>query len=779
MKFKQILSLFLTLCLCGCGNSAANSAKDGGGTAGDTRTDTYDPENAVILTDLFSSTDALLPESYGMHSSILPHYDRETGTITALSFSYEKIETDQNLWETVEHGWITVLSDTGEVLDFREISLPEEVYNPIAGVITEDTLFYVDSTRTQTVVYRTDLETGEILSTEDTGTRIEQSEVTYANLFTADADGLLYYTDGQTLYVLNPDLTLAFSFRFPTQIYSMACGTDGTVWVVLNAGMESVAAQVDKEGKKLGEYHVFTRGTEELSGTTHDLLNALITDSTRNFYYFDDEAVWGVTVNEDGSLTEERLIDLFNSGIPSLHAQKDYENGGIYAVALLSEDFLLTVDGDWEQGMPLLLRRTADVNLNETENITVAHAYALAPSSVDRMMEFGRENPGIRIVMQDYSIYATQEDPLAGENKLCFDLLNGIIEPDIVVTRASDRTVADNSVMRQLTKNNLYVDLLPYLRADDEINTETIFGCIPRLFDDGKGGMWGIATDFSLYTLLAGREVLGDCAEKGYWTAEEMFDFYDSLPEDAEAWYNFNQLLPKWQLFGQGYSLFIDTDGSSFTDGTFAQYLEFLRDAPATAQERRKNSPYVDLSTEERRAAMTLGKIGTDFMYILDTAWIDTFRMLIDEDLCPIGYATNTDSGIRIMADHAYAITTFAENPVACFELLKTFFVPEKHSMNTSGLEEWNIYALKAQVEDRMRQYSIMWSDIEMLTDEELAAVFDVIDGAGFPILELTPTAIDEIVEEEVSAYLAGVGTAENCAEKIQSRVDIYLAEHQ
>ncbi len=774
MKLRCLLPLVLALSLCGCGSSARLLSEN------DSKPSSEDAEitnPSAILTDLFSPTEIPLPENCGVHGKVTPFYDPESGIITAFARSSEEVETDTDSWETVWHGWLVELSANGELLDIRELPMPENTAGEVfAGTVTEDFLICCCPTALEKNVYRIDLATGETIAAEDSVTAVSDFSFTQ---FAVDGEGMAYCTDEQTVHVLNPDLTLAFSLDFPTRIYTMARGSDGAVWVVFNAGMEAVAAKIDKETQKLGDYHPFTRGSDTLTQTTHDLLPAPTTDGTHNFYYFDSTAVWGVTVKEDGSLEEERQMDLFNSGVPKLDMQSYGKDSDTMAAAMLSDDLLLTVQRErYNCGTPTLHRRSADVNLEEVQSILVAHAYALAPSSVDYMMAFGRENPGIRIVAQDYSIYATQEDPLGGENKLCFDLLNGIIEPDIVITRASDRTVADNSVMRQLTKNNLCVDLLPFLQTDDEINTDTIFGCIPRLFDDGKGGMWGIATDFSLYTLLAGREVLGEDADKNFWTVEEMFDFYDSLPPDAEAWYNFTRAIPKWQLFGQGYSLFIGADGSSFTDGTFTRYLEFLQNAPATPQERRQTSPYVNLNEEERRAALTLGKIGTDFMYISDAVWVDTFRMLIDKDLCPIGYATNTDSGIRITADHAYAITTYAENPDVCFDLLKTFFVPGEHSMNTDGLGEWNIYALKAQVEDRMRQYTSMWSDTEMLTDEELKAVFDVIDGAGFPILELTPTAIDEIVEEEVSAYLAGVGTAENCAEKIQSRVDIWLAEH-
>ncbi len=52
-------------------------------------------------------------------------------------------------------------------------------------------------------------------------------------------------------------------------------------------------------------------------------------------------------------------------------------------------------------------------------------------------------------------------------------------------------------------------------------------------------------------------------------------------------------------------------------------------------------------------------------------------------------------------------------------------------------------------------------------------------DNAGEPFTDAFPPELYEIVKEEIDEYLAGMGTPEDCAKKIQSRVSIWLAEHQ
>ena len=65
------------------------------------------------------------------------------------------------------------------------------------------------------------------------------------------------------------------------------------------------------------------------------------------------------------------------------------------------------------------------------------------------------------------------------------------------------------------------------------------------------------------------------------------------------------------------------------------------------------------------------------------------------------------------------------------------------------------------------------------ITREEIDALRDYIDNrVGEPLREQISEDVRAIIREEISAYLGGVGSAEDCAKKIQSRVSIWLSEH-
>lgn len=746
-------------------------------STGEPTVNTEEQTENTILTNIFSEKTYTAPENFRMLSTVLPYYDETNRTVSVFGLSTAEVQAEDNSITEKQTGWLYTYTLEGEILETEEILLPEDIGYIAGGVITDNTLLFMQSTVYATVLYSVDRETDETRQTEEGKAFFGNNNFTCA-FVTTDMDGQIYCTDRNTLYVLAPDLSLIYSLEFPTSIYTMARGADDEIWVTFNAGMESCAAKIDNEVRTLGAYYSFPGEPDSLVKKQHHLLDAAIIEEAYNFYYYDADILYGVTITENGSLVEEPVANLYNSGI-NLSNRNDIANGkeGDYATAVLSHDLLLiTRYKNSKHCFPVFHFKTDDIDLNNIQTVTIAHAYALDADIVAKITQYNKKHPDTRIVIQDYSKYVTRENPTAGEEKLCFDMINGIIQPDIVVTHGIEKTIADNSVMNQLCRNQLYVDLKPYLEKDDTVNFDTLFGCIPRLYDDGNGGMWGISTDFTISTLIGSPTLLGEYADKGYWNLEEMFDFFDSLPADTEKYFRFTHALPNWQLMGQGYNLFINDTECTFTSGTFTRYLEFLNSVPTTVTEWKTLSSYANLTSEEQIAALHAGKVGLEFLYISQAVAYDAFKAIVSGEIIPIGYATKTDTGTRINANHVYSITTFAEDADLCFEIVKSFFTVEEFRLSDYG--NWPIFALKSQFEQAMRTYGSVFRD-SMLSQGELGELYNFLDNIGIPLTLETPSAIDEIVEEEISAYLAGVGTADDCARKIQSRVEIWLAEHE
>ena len=781
-KLRTYLTLLLVLSLVLPLFSACNTTETGGqtddsGTASD---------GGTVLTNIFSETPSRLPNEAEVAKNIIPYYDRESGTLTELLTEREEVTGEDNVIVSVYTGWLYTISDSGEILEKYELPLPEEVNSPGSGIVLPDEVICSGYTRTEEpVVWKVERTTGEITSTGYVQDMIGNQDF-YPHTYAFDEEGRIYGTDNYTVFVLNPDLTLSFVYTFPMQISGMTRGADGRVWTAFNAGMEPCAAVIDPETKKLGTYYPFTRGMDGGYTPKHYLLDSPMNagESAYNFFYYDKiGALWGVTLTEEGKLEETQVFDLFNSGISKLNTTGGSSDGDLFPIAFLTDELFLTRKFDWDDRSSTFIfhHRAEDIDMSEQSIITIAYAYPLQVSVIEHITEFKRTRPDVNIVLEDYSQYITNDNLRGGEEKLCFDLVNGFIKPDIVITKPLPyymSPLSDNSVVVQIHRNNLYVDLVPYLEKDDVLNFDNLFKSVRRLFDDGKGGMWGITPYFEAATMIGSTKLLGDYTAKGYWNFSEMLDFLDSLPEGTEKIYAYNQIQGGHTLLAQNYGYFIHDGTCSFDSEEFIRYLEFFKTVPKDSSEWLRSSPVAEIwsmnpmeQTAAIHAALTEGKIA---LMSSEVGYEGFYNLLSTPGHSAIGYASGGTSGFRLNVENSYIITTFSENPDLCFELLKSFFVLEKKVLADGFSTSMPLFSRK----DHFSQAAGS-SSLASLSRQKLAELFLVLDSAGSPILERTPTDVHNIVTEEMSAFLAGMGTAEDCAKKIQSRVEIWLAEHE
>ncbi len=557
----------------------------------------------TVLTNIFTETSAQLPAEAQVSKNMIPLYDREAGTITEFLLECEEVVGEDDVIGSVTTGWLYRMCDSGELLDKTEIPLPGTFGGLGTGIVLPNEVIYTgSSTEMEPMVWKYNRTTGETISTGSVREMTGDPNF-YPNLYAFDEEGRIYGTDKNIVYVLNPDLTIAFVYDFPMPIYTMARGADGNVWTVFNAGMEACAAVIDPETKALGTYYPFTRGMDSGDPPKHYLLDSSMNagESAYNFFYYDmGGALWGVTVTENGALEETQVFDLFNSGISKLNTGGGSDGGEMFPIAFVTDELFLTRRYNWEDYSSdfVFHHRAEDIDISESSVITVAYPYPLEVDTIEHITEFRRTHPEVSIVLEDYSRYIERENSQAGEEKLCFDLVNGLIKPDIVITKPTPyaaSTLSDDNVVVQLCRNDLYVDLVPYLEEDSELNFDNLFGCVCRLFDDGEGGMWGISNSFKAETLIGSAKLLGNITEKGCWSLGEMLDFLNSLPEDTEKIYNYNRRQSLSSILAQGCGYFLQDGTCSFDSEEFICFLEFYQTVPADPAEWRRISPIADI----------------------------------------------------------------------------------------------------------------------------------------------------------------------------------------
>lgn len=598
--------------------------------------------------------------------------------------------------------------------------------------------------------------------------------------FSIDGEGRVCALFGRQILVFDGELILRQTVSVPAEVFALTASKDGEVWIHYENGD---AAPLDAGQGKIGAaYSARSRGS--------------VADGADGYLFFwiSNQGVFGLKRTEDGELRREEIANYADSGIPA-----NFENllavggGRVYT----SRSSILP---SWLAGVMLfdfvVHDPLPDVDLRTVEKIVVATRDADPGINViEAARVFNASHPGYRIEIDDRSNDPPDINFPSPGGKMTLDMLTGGYKPDILLSGGI------GTYIEQAAKHGLYVDLTPYIEADERIRADNLFGCVKRMFDDGEGGMWGITNWINFgQTLVSTREMLGEYADRGYWTPGEFLDFAEGLPEGCELLANLTRG-DLSLLSAGGYRAFIDYEAGtcSFDSPDFARLLRFLEALP-TEEEYRRTSPLAGLDGEGMAQARLEGKLAL-VRCQPDSIAMHLYTLFGTRDWVLIGSPTgggHAGAGIEINSADTFVITTFCEKPDLAWEFIREAFI--------AGEVRGLIPALRSDYERMCEPYfghgqinyfgqhptpmfmpgqttEFTEADLEYpgvlytMQPEDAARMEEILDTAGETLLDRWNFSVWSILREEITAFLGGVGSAEECASKIQSRVSIYLAE--
>ena len=742
----------------------------------------YDSENTPSNTEhitvdgalehVWTGTEYELPEGWTTSGPIA--YDPETATIFAEAYRH----TESN---GTEYALCTLTEKAYQLEPFRSME-DEDTRVMLSNTLrTDDALWYVKTLNPGTAqskryLVRRDLETGE--ETDAALSSLFDGGDAFFYGFLADKDGDIWLSTLTEVMAIRPDFSRILSVRFERG-GDLLMRADGTVFVLTENPSGPILAGIDKT----------TGGrTEEipLPPSRHAVCFPAETDSPYAYLYAASGGVFGARINEKGEIVSECLLDYVNS---SMNADT------VELIGPAGTDGLLFL----EDGHPVVCRPAGTVNLADVTMLTVAISRPLWDQVVqDAIADFNRTHTDARIMLLDYSTYATAENATAGSERLALDMAAGICFPDIIVGRPGE----DASIDLILDKER-YVDLYPFLDADPELSRESILDCVLTAFDD-RGRLWCLSNYFLFDTLLVHPDVLEACGLGGKtsWTLAEFLDFAETLPEGVELTGGLLQDDAIRVLLGNyGLGAFFDREEGicSFDSSEFIRWLRFTASLPKDEAELRKRSPVYAASEPERYDFMMNGKVAlasSGAAFYMALPYLET--AFGRKDWVMIGYP---GAGTEVSAQTVYAITSTCTVPALAWEFVRTAVLEERESYY--GRDVFPI------LKDRFRDGLAQLYDQEIIqyfsgnmhittpkpdppttyadlrepgyivdfTEADAEHILDSLASAGVPLSKRIPDEVTSILNEELSAFLAGHGTAEDCAAKIQSRVSLWLAE--
>ncbi len=742
-KVKQITALLIMLNLISCNKEQFTSEE--------TPTEpSIIEEKSSVLTHIFRESGFKLSEEYEIVAEAEPLYDSMTGEFTFLC-STESVMNDENGNEVDGNTYYRVVTDGNGILQSKEeLGFFDRSYNlRCASFSSGSTLLCFsafDMTIYQEAYSLAVVSEGVITEFDDPSVVLENPVID--DIALQEDGSIILLADGEVV-VLNGEFVRQFS------VFTEA---------------ESLSVYQEKiycDGQRLNQ------DAQTLEEGTYN------TGDHTSFTYFYGEDYPAYIQTDDGLYgcsTEkepEMVLNFENSDLIA-------KNVDILKI-INAETILLSDKGDIG-----LYKKTEDVDLSDVIVLDLAYTTSSTDLNI-RVVEFNSSHSDIRIITKKYE---------SSENLLT-DMLNGIYSPDILTASAYD-----TKEITEIYSSGLFIDLYPLIDQSSVVDREDIFGCVKRTYETADGKLAAISGIFNVNTILGTQAALGN---RTSWSVSEMVEYAAALPEGVSLMDKLSAENAADLLFGgTGYSAFVDVEAGicSFDSTDFISYLEFLKTLPKK----------FDYKSYDR--AETAEKYGDGRLILAEQTYMGISDYLREESIfrtpeyLRIGYPSGGSfSGGSYITAVPFVITSFCEEPEAAWLFIETslFDIGEN---NLSNRYQNGFPTLKSQfrqvcedsmdyvykyyydgrysmgINDPERPLSFLNDDrpgiVKYFTEEDAAELEKWLEGdVGIQLGNTVSGEISEIVEEEISSYLAGVRDAQSCAKMIQSRVNLWISEHE
>lgn len=492
----------------------------------------------------------------------------------------------------------------------------------------------------------------------------------------------------------------------------------------------------------------------------------------------------GILLSGNGSLYEysmekkeyRELIKWINCNINS---------DSIEQVRILADGRIVAFSSDWikdENSLIVMERMSAD-KVEEKKVLTLG---CMNISSIlqEAVVEFNKTNSEYRIEIWNYgeSIDNSAESAYEDARTLFYnEILAGNV-PDMFLTEGID--------IRMFAEKGLIEDLSPYLDNSTTVRREDLFESILNAYTMNQT-LCAIPTYFVVQT-LAGRA--SEVGTEAGWTLAEMIAFAEVHPE-TQIMPNATKINVLSTCLLYDFESWVDREtGECFFDTPeFKEVMEFANRYPAQVE---AGHPGERQQIIERMALL--------YPLMLDNprSWQFTVAMF-HEPITAIGYPSANANGVRVYGFDAVCISETSANKEAAWSFIETLLAEKVQEDERKWSFPVRISSFEKELAEVMEpdyiydgngdimldadgnpmersNHIYRWGDgyevsVGAMTQEEAEGVRRVI-GQIDGVYEYDG-GIMEIILEETAPYFDGQKSAEEVADIIQSRVQLYLHE--
>ena len=575
---------------------------------------------------------------------------------------------------------------------------------------------------------------------------------------------IIYIANDNSLATIDLNGKLIYTTKFDQKLENFEVSSSGEVFVKLyyESRMIYNFSYIDDNGN--------IKENLELTGDVK-LYNdiEILYGNEYNFYMKDNTGLYGYNKSD----TEPMLIvNWLNS---------DINIEGVQKIIPLSNDKIITLARDYSYGdgrsIIAVSERIPEDEIKEKQIITL-YAVDIIDNYLNTcILNFNRMSNDYRIITRSFY---NPDDYETGITRFNTALASGDI-PDILKI--------DNSMpMDSYIEKGLFYDIYNLIDNDKDISRDDFIQGILLPFERG-GKLYDICLNFQFQALMGKKSVIG---ESNTWSFTEMFEQFESIPDDVTLSANLSKYTMLYYLRLYGIDEFIDKNNIScdFDSDKFIEILEIINKMPEP-----DNNNYI-YSAE----AMELMQNDKFILYDFIISTIDNYfitAVQLQDDIIIKGYPTvHGDKNTVYVYTNRCAITTQSELKDAAWEFLKYVFSDNVQSKINTAIPV-TVSGLRKQFDILQNQYFLMntngsiigsdtpFSESELtqyggqkfeFTDNLYQQFLDVLNNIE-KVNSTSDVIVQDIVYDEVFKMTQGIQTPVSTADSIQNRVSIYINE--
>lgn len=534
---------------------------------------------------------------------------------------------------------------------------------------------------------------------------------------------------------------------------------DGRIAAYLYEDDGITLALADLEQGTLGEKYKVPGRSYEFSyypGIGYDL------------YLTDSNSLYGYNI---GDADKTMLMNYIDS---------DLDTYNVYNVVGINErQFFAFCDGE---NVPVKFTKVDPEDVKDKKQITLATVYTNWQIRQE-VVKFNKSSDEYRITIIDYnSLYATDDDYMAGLNKLNTDIVSGKV-PDILV-------VEENMPVNSYINKGLFEDLKTYINKDQEIDMNDLMPNVIEAFStDGK--LYTLIPSYYIETLVA---KTSDVGEKKGWTVQEAKGLLASKPEGTQFINNITREEMLDYCMSMTGSQFIDweTGKCNFNSDEFIQMIEFIKSFPEEVDmEEFEDDYWINYDAMWREGKVITSKVGISNFNYYNYLEKGTYG----EKITMIGFPAPAGDGSVIRPTFQLAISSKSPNKEGAWAFLRTFLLEEYQAGDSNYNLPISIKRLKELAEEAtQRPYYIdengnkveydetyYIGEVEIvispMTKQEAEAFMDQL--YSFTEVYHYDESLLNIIKEEIAPYFKGQKSAKDVVAIINSRAQIYVSENR